>query len=309
MTKYLVFGHKNPDTDTIASAITMAYFLEKSGEEAEPVALGTPNDETQFALETFNCEAPRVIEAINGEVDHVALVDHNEPVQSVADLNTVTVDYVVDHHRISGFETGQPLFYRAEPVGCTATILYKMFKENAMDIPHSIAGLMVSAIISDTLLFKSPTCTQQDKDAAVELANAIGLDLEDYGMKLLKSGTNMADKSDSSIINDDAKNFDMAGKNVRIGQVNVVDHDEILSRKDAILAQMAQEKADKGYDLSLLVVTNILTSDSIGFVVGDDTTNVEKAFNNVVEGQQIALPGIVSRKKQVVPPLTEAFNH
>lgn len=309
MTKYLVFGHKNPDTDTIASAIAMAYFLEKSGEEAEPVALGQVNDETQFALESFNCEPPRLIEKINGEVEQVALVDHNEPAQTVEDIDSVEVHYVVDHHRIHGFETSQPLYYRAEPIGCTATILYKMFQENNIDIPQSIAGLMVSAIISDSLLFKSPTCTQQDKDAAVELADIAGVDLEDYGMKLLKSGTNLSSKTDGGIINDDAKNFDMTGKNVRIGQINVVDHDEIIARKDSLIKQMEQELISEGYDLSILVATNILSSDSIAFVVGQYTDQVEKAFNTSIQDNEISLPGVVSRKKQVVPQLTAAFEN
>lgn len=309
MTKYLVFGHKSPDTDAISSAIAMAYFLEKSGKEAEPVALGQANDETKFALETFNCQPPRIIERINGEVEHVALVDHNEQSQSVEDLESVEVHYVIDHHRIHGFNTSHPLYYRAEPIGCTATILYKMFQENKYDIPQSIAGLMLSAIISDSLLFKSPTCTQEDKDTAVELAKIAGVDVEDYGMALLKSGTNLARKSDSGIINDDAKNFQMAGKNVRIGQVNVVEHEEILSRKETLLTQMEKDLIDNHYDLSILVATNILTSDSIALITGQYTDEVEKAFNTTINHKEIALPGVVSRKKQVVPPLTAAFEN
>ena len=308
MTKYLVFGHKNPDTDAISAAIAMSYFLEKNGEEAEPVALGPVNDETKFALEYFNCNPLRVISKIDGQVEKVALVDHNEPLQSVEDLSQVQVDYVVDHHRISGFETAQPLFYRAEPIGSTSTILYKMFKEADIDIPQSIAGLMLSAIISDTLLFKSPTSTQQDKDAAIDLAKIADVKLEEYGLKLLKSGTNILNKSETELLNSDAKNFEMGGRQVRIGQVNVVDFDDILNRKEALLAQMNQELAENNYDLSLLVITDILESHSICLVQGTEDKYVEQAFNGNITDHMIDLPGVVSRKKQVVPNLTDAFD-
>lgn len=308
MTKYLVFGHKNPDTDTIASAIAMSYFLEKQGEEAEPVALGEVNDETAFALNYFNVSAPRVVTTVANEVSNVALVDHNESVQSVEDLSEVTVDYVVDHHRISGFETAQPLYYRAEPIGCTATILFKMFVEHSYDIPKAIAGLMLSAIISDTLLFKSPTTTNQDENAAIELSKIADVNLEVYGMDLLKSGTDLSSKSETELLNSDAKNFDMDGKKVRIGQVNVVDFEDILARKSALLDQMATEFMAAGdLELSVLIITDILESNSIGLVVGNEFAAVEKAFKVPVVEQQLELPGVVSRKKQVVPQLTESY--
>lgn len=307
MTKYLVFGHKNPDTDAISAAIAMSYFLEKLGEEAEPVALGPVNDETAFALKAFNCEAPRVVSQVSNEVSHVALVDHNEPQQSVDDLGQVQVDYVVDHHRIQGFETAQPLFYRAEPIGSTSSILFKLFQEHDFDIPQAIAGLMLSAIISDTLLFKSPTSTHQDKDIAVELAKIADVDLEDYGMELLKSGTNLDSKSEADLVNGDAKNFNMAGRNVRISQVNVVGFDDILTRKQALLDQMQTDLQMNHYDLSLLVITDILESTSIGLVQGKDLEFVEQAFASQISDQALSLPGVVSRKKQVVPQLTQAF--
>lgn len=308
MTKYLVFGHKNPDTDTIASAIAMSYFLEKQGQEAEPVALGEINEETAFALNHFNVSVPRIVTTVANEVKNVALVDHNEPIQSVDDLKEVSIDYVVDHHRINAFETAHPLYYRAEPIGSTATILYKMFVEHDYDIPKSIAGLMLSAIISDTLLFKSPTTTNQDENAAHELAKIADVNLEVYGMDLLKSGTNLDSKSETELLNSDAKNFDMNGKQVRIGQVNVVDFSDVLSRKDALLEQMKAEfDTASTLDLSVLIVTDILESNSIGFVVGNDFTAVEKAFKTPVVESQLNLPGVVSRKKQVVPQLTDSF--
>lgn len=307
MSKYLVFGHKNPDTDAIGSAIAMSYYLERLGYEAEPVALGTPNDETQFALDTFNIEAPRVIRTASNEVEHVALVDHNEPQQSVDDIEAVEVDFVVDHHRISGFETAQPLYYRCEPIGCTASVLYKMFQEKGIDIPTSIAGMMLSAVISDTLLFKSPTATKEDQNIAIELAKLAQVDLETYGLELLKSGTNLTDKSDLDILSSDSKNFNMAGYNVRIGQVNTVGFDEVLERKEAILNTMRAEAKVADLDLFILLVTDILDSDSIALVTGEQSRAVEGAFDQLISQDQLTLPGVVSRKKQVIPQLTEAF--
>lgn len=308
MDKYLVFGHQNPDTDTIASAIVMSDYLTQLGHESEPVALGTPNDETQFMLNYFKLNAPRVVETVANETDRVALVDHNESQQSVADLKDVRVDYVVDHHKIGDFETAHPMYLRIEPVGCTATILYKMFNEKDLTISKEIAGAMVSAIISDTLLFKSPTCTQEDIDAAQALAKLADIDLEAYGLDFLRAGTNVASRSDSDILNADAKIFEMGPKTVRIGQVNVIGFDEILARKKDLVNLLEKERQDNNLAVSILVVTDILENDSIGFVVGDGAEGVQKAFDQSVVDNQFDLPGVVSRKTQIVPQLTEVFS-
>lgn len=156
MAKRLIFGHRNPDTDAITSAIAYAHLKRELGEDVEPVALGEPNPETQFVLSRFGVSAPRVVESVAGEVDEVILVDHNERQQSAPDVDQVKVVEVIDHHRIANFETADPLYYRAEPVGCTATILNKLYKEKNVSIPRHVAGIMLSAIISDTLLLKSP---------------------------------------------------------------------------------------------------------------------------------------------------------
>src|SRR5665647_150524 len=162
MAKTLIFGHKNPDTDTITSAIVYADLKTSLGFDVEPVRLGTISGETQFALDYFHATEPRLVETVSNEVETVILVDHNERQQSASDIDKVRVIEVIDHHRIANFETSHPLYFRAEPVGCTATILNKMYKENKIAITREIAGLMLSAIISDTLLFKSPTCTEED---------------------------------------------------------------------------------------------------------------------------------------------------
>ena len=308
MTKYLVFGHKNPDTDTIASALTFAYFLKQEGHEAEAVALGEITGEPAFALDKFGFDYPRVIETAANEVVHVALVDHNEPQQSVDDLDQVQVDYVIDHHRISGFNTSQPLFYRAEPIGCTASILYKLFKEYGHEIPQNYAGIMLSAIISDTLLFKSPTTTDQDKAIGQELAKIAQVDLEAYGLEFLKAGADLSKQTDEAIVEGDAKTFILNDKHVRIGQVNIIGFDEILSRKQGLLAVMEAKRQELDLDLYLMVLTDVLESTSLGLAIGRDLSLVEEAFDTKIEDHVLELAGVVSRKKQVVPPLTAVYH-
>lgn len=307
MSTILIFGHKNPDTDTITSAISMSYLQNQLGLKTEAVALGAPNEETQFALDYFKVAAPRIIERASDETKQVMLVDHNEAQQSVDDIKDVEVLAVVDHHRIANFETANPLYYRAEPVGCTATILYKMYQENDIAIPKEIAGLMLSAIVSDTLLFKSPTCTHQDEKVAKLLAEIADVNLEEYGLEMLKAGTNLATKTDEEILDLDAKSFTMNGKIVRIGQVNTVDVAEVLARQASLEALMTEKNAKDGFDLFVLVITNILDSDSVVLAIGEEIAAVEKAFDVTLENHTALLPGVVSRKKQVVPQLTEVF--
>ncbi|MCY3035870.1 MULTISPECIES: manganese-dependent inorganic pyrophosphatase [Aerococcus] len=309
MSKILIFGHQNPDMDAITSAISLSYLLNTLGYETEPVALGEANDETQYALDHFNHEGLRVIEKAGDETDTVALVDHNEFQQSVADIKDLNVFAVVDHHRVGNFETSAPLYYIAKPLGCTQSVIYDLYQEKGVEIPQQIAGLMLSGIISDTLLYSSPTCTEKDKEIAKKLAEIAGVDDESYGTEMLKAGANVDDKSAEEIADGDAKSFSMGGKEVRIGQVNVVDANDVIKRKDEVLKAMKELLINNNYDAFLLVITNILTNDSEGLLVGDDslTKNFEKAFDVDVTDHQLALKGIVSRKKQIVPPLTDSF--
>lgn len=307
MSKILVFGHQNPDTDAIGAAIAFANLQKELGKDAEAVALGEPNEETAFALNHFGLTAPRVVETVANEVEQVMLVDHNEFQQSAADIEKVEILAVVDHHRIANFQTANPLYYRAEPVGCTSTIILKLYKENSVEVPKNIAGMMLSAIVSDTLLFKSPTCTQEDVQAAKELAEIAGVDLEGYGLEMLKVGTNLGTKSAAELIDLDAKSFPMGGSNLRIAQVNTVDLAEVFLRQAELESAMQEANAANGYDLFVLVVTNILDSDSEILIVGEPKENVEKAFNVTLDNNRALLKGVVSRKKQVVPQLTAAF--
>ncbi|MGX7131741.1 manganese-dependent inorganic pyrophosphatase [Enterococcus songbeiensis] len=308
MSKILVFGHQNPDTDAIGAAIAFAHLQKELGKDTEAVALGAPSEETQYALDHFQLEAPRVVEKA-GEATDVMLVDHNEFQQSIADIADVNILAVVDHHRIANFETANPLYYRAEPVGCTSTIVLKLYKEAEIDVPKQIAGIMLSAIISDTLLFKSPTCTKEDVNAATELAALAEVDLNEYGLAMLKAGTNLSDKSAETLLDLDAKSFPMSDKNVRIAQVNTVDLKEVFDRQAELETTMALENTKKGYDLFLLIATDILASDSELLVVGEPKEAVEAAFQTTLTNNRALLKGVVSRKKQVVPQLTEAFSN
>lgn len=310
MSKVLVFGHANPDTDSIASAISYAYLLNQTGHEATAYALGAPSEETQFALDHFGVAAPKVIEKAAEVADAdtiLALVDHNEAQQSLPDRGNYRIWSVVDHHRIANIETVEPLNYRAETVGCTSTILYKMYNEQGVDIPKDMAGMMFSAVISDTLLMKSPTCTPEDEAAIIALAALAGVDYNTYGLDLLKAGTNLSAKSCEELLDLDAKSFPMGNATVRIAQVNTVDVNDVLTRKAELTELMQKDSEKEGYDLFVLLITNILDSNSTALITGSETAKVESAFGVTVTDGLAELAGVVSRKKQVVPPLTKAF--
>ncbi|WP_339309222.1 manganese-dependent inorganic pyrophosphatase [Paenibacillus polymyxa] len=308
MEKALIFGHKNPDTDTICSAIAYADLKTKLGQDVEAVRLGEVNGETQFALDQFKIAAPRLIKTAANEVNKVILVDHNERQQSVSDIEEVTVVEVIDHHRIANFETSGPLYFRAEPVGCTATILNKMYKENGIEVSAPIAGLMLSAIISDSLLFKSPTCTEQDVAAARELAVIAGVDADSYGLDMLKAGADLSKKTIAELISLDAKEFVMGQSKVEIAQVNAVDVNDVLVKQPELEAAIDAIISSKGLDLFVFVVTDILNNDSVALAYGTSTKAVEKAYNVTLSDSRAILKGVVSRKSQIVPVLTEAFN-
>lgn len=307
MEKVLIFGHKNPDTDTICSAIAYANLKSELGVNAEPIRLGEINGETQYALNHFQVNVPRLVEKVAAESTQVILVDHNERQQSADDIDEVRILEVIDHHRIANFQTSDPLYYRAEPVGCTATILNKLYKENGVEIKKEIAGLMLSAIISDSLLFKSPTCTDQDIAAAHELAEIANVDAEKYGLDMLKAGADLSDKTIDQLTSLDAKEFEMGNYKVVIAQVNAVDTNDVLSRQKEIEESLSKQISDRQLDLFLFVVTDILTNDSVGLALGKMTHAVETAFNSKLDNNTVLLKGVVSRKKQIVPVLTDTL--
>ena len=301
----LVFGHKNPDTDTICSAIAYVELKNKLGKDVKAVRLGEINEETKYALNYFKVEKPELVENVAGR--EIILVDHNERTQTAEGFEEAKVLELIDHHRISNFNVDEPLYARVEPVGCTATIILKLFKENGLTPSKETAGLMLSAIISDTLLFKSPTCTQCDAKAGKELAEIAGVDLKEYGLEMLKAGTALGDKSEAELLNMDMKIFEIDGSKIGVAQVNTVNEAEVLERKEKLLAEIDNIIAKEGLKFFMLAITNILTNDSAALISGDGNDVVEKAFGEKVDSNLVTLKGVVSRKKQIIPPLTKAI--
>ena len=227
--KTLVFGHKNPDTDSIMSSLVMANLENQLGNEAKAVRLGNINKETEYVINYLGIEAPEFISDIE-DGQNIILVDHNEATQSADNLTNANIQKVIDHHTMN-FVAPYQLYYRAEPVGCTATVLYKMYKEYDVAITKNIATMMLSAIISDTLLFKSPTCTPEDKMIAEKLAKIAEVDCGIYGTDLLKAGTDLSDYTPEQVINIDSKLFEKGGKKFKIAQINTADIDSVFKNK------------------------------------------------------------------------------
>ncbi|HEN5937716.1 TPA: manganese-dependent inorganic pyrophosphatase [Streptococcus agalactiae] len=310
MSKILVFGHQNPDSDAIGSSVAFAYLAKEAwGLDTEVVALGTPNEETAYVLDYFGVQAPRVVESAKAEgVETVILTDHNEFQQSISDIKDVTVYGVVDHHRVANFETANPLYMRLEPVGSASSIVYRMFKENGVSVPKELAGLLLSGLISDTLLLKSPTTHASDIPVAKELAELAGVNLEEYGLEMLKAGTNLSSKTAAELIDIDAKTFELNGEAVRVAQVNTVDINDILARQEEIEVAIQEAIVTEGYSDFVLMITDIVNSNSEILALGSNMAKVEAAFEFTLENNHAFLAGAVSRKKQVVPQLTESYN-
>lgn len=304
MNKVFIFGHKSPDTDSIVSAIAMAELKTKLGENAKAYRLGNINKETKYALEYFKVEEPKLLEKIEENVN-VILVDHNEFEQTVEGIENANIKMVVDHHRINNFKTSEPLYYIAEPVGCTATIIYKLYKQNNIEIEQKIAGLLLSAIVSDTLLLRSPTTTEDDKKALKELEKIAKVDIDIYGLDLLKAGTDLSTFSSEELINLDSKLFTVKDKKFAISQVNTVDIKDVMRNKTEIEEKIKQEVSAKGLDFFGFCVTDILNGNSEMIALGDKAGVVEKAYNVKLEDNSAFLEGVVSRKKQIVPIITK----
>ena len=310
----LVFGHKNPDTDSICSAVSLAYLKNKLGQNAKAYALGEVRKEAKYVLDYFKVDAPTVLTSIsnicNDDKDlvlegkpQVVLVDHNEYGQSIDGLADADLVEIVDHHKLGGMATDTPLSMRLMPVGCTCTIITQMYKENNVEIPYDIAGLLMSAILSDTLIFKSPTTTEMDKLAVEELNKIVNVDVEKYAMDMFKAGTSLDGYSVEEIVHMDFKPFDMSGKNVGIGQVFTLDIDAVLNKQDEFLAYINSTD----FDILVLAVTDIIKEGSYLIYKGSDKL-ISDAFN-VEASQGVFVEGAVSRKKQLVPFLTEAVKN
>ena len=299
----LVFGHKSPDTDAIMSSMVMANLERELGNNAKAVRLGNINKETEYVFNFLGIERPELVEKIE-DGQNVILVDHNESTQSVDNLENANVQKIVDHHAIN-FSTSAPMYYRAEPVGCTSTVLYKMYNENNVEISKEIATMMLSAIISDTLLFKSPTCTAEDKKIAEKLAEIAGVDVNTYGTDLLKAGTDLSEFTPEQIINIDSKLFEKDGKKFKIAQVNTADLDSIFKDKVYFEAAINNEIQKENLDLYMFAATDIINSNSKIISLGNDSAVVEKAYGVVLEDNTALLENVVSRKKQMLPGILE----
>ncbi len=305
MENVFIFGHKKPDTDSICSAIALMELKKQQGlENYVAKRLGDLSNETSFILERFNVAEPELLEKIEVEKQKVILVDHNERKQSAEGIEKAQIIQIVDHHRFSDLHTEEPLFIRSEPVGCTSTIIFKMFKESGLVPSKSIAGLMLSAIISDTLLFNSPTCTSDDRLAGEELAKITGVDVLVYGKEMLEKGASVKGMTPAEIIVVDNKHFDMKeNQTVAIAQVNTVDVNEILNMKTEMLEAMNNYCSENGVKSMILMITDIIKNGSQLLVCGTGNEKIKEAFNIAIDSDTVFLDGVVSRKKQIVPKL------
>ena len=301
----LVLGHKHPDTDSIISAIAAADLYSKRGLDVIPVAQGDPAPETAFVLERFGLTAPQVVESVAGK--DLYLVDFSDLPQAPAGMADATVMGIVDHHKLGDVTTSMPLEAWIWPVGCTNTVLANMYDFYGIEISRAVAGGMLCAILSDTVMFKSPTCTEADKKAVAKLARIAGVeDVMALGMEMFKVKSAVDGASMKDLVFRDFKDFDMSGKKVGIGQLEVVDLSLLDGVKAGLKEEIARVKAEGRHSVFLLL-TDIMKEGSELLLVSDDPSVVEKAFGVTVSGDSVWLDGVMSRKKQVVPNFEKAF--
>ena len=302
--KIYVVGHKNPDTDCICAPIAYAFFLKKKGKNAIPVRTGEINPETKFVLNYFKVKIPEILKNAAGK--KIILIDHNEKEQSPTHIEKAEILEVIDHHKIS-FSWPQALYFLTEPLGAASTIIAKKFFQEKVKIPRKIAGILLSAILSDTVVFRSPTTTKEDIKAAKKLAKIAKIkNLEEFGIEIKKKKAVLKGQTSENIIFSDFKIFDFSGKKVGIGQVEVCALKEVNERKEELIGKLKEICQKENYNLLLLMATNIIKESSQLLGVGE-INYLEKAFRKKVVNNSLYLPGVMSRKKQVVPPLMKAF--
>lgn len=312
MSKVFVTGHKSPDTDSIAAAVSYSYLKRQMGMDAVAARAGEINKESAFALDYFKVEEPVLLTSVarknpEDEKVKIILVDHNESKQCVDGIKDAEVLELVDHHRLGDFETDTPIFILIRPVGCVNTIIYGLYKQYGVKPSKEVAGMMLSAIISDTVLFRSPTCTEEDRQAVLELAEIAGVDYEKYGMEMLKAGADISDYPAEKLAHNDTKEFEAGGRVFSCGQISVMDLAPINAKKDEIMKALEAAKAEKHYEASYLMVTNILTEDTYLWFTAGAEEAAEKAFGKKSENGYVYLPKVMSRKKQVAPFLLKVY--
>ena len=301
----LVFGHKAPDTDSTGSPIIWAWYLNQiKGVDAKPVLLGEPNTEALFMLDHWKLDKPEIIADVADDQPCV-IVDTNNPAELPANINGADVRAIIDHHKlVGGLETKGPIDIRIEPLACTATIMWKMIGDDLAQAPKAIKGAMLTCILSDTLEFRSPTTTQEDKAIAYALAEDLGVDIAEYAAAMFAAKSDVSAFSDAELLRMDSEEYEVAGTKFRVSVLETTAPDVVLDRKASIMETMTSVAAEDGVDQVLLFVVDILNEQATMLIPNDLSKSVaEKSFGATVEGDSVVLPGIMSRKKQIIPNL------
>ena len=301
----LVFGHKSPDTDSTGAAIIWAWYLnEVKGGQAESVLLGEPNTEAAFVLKKWDLPKPRIIDSVEAG-QPVIIVDTNNPAELPDNINDADIQAIIDQHKlVGGLETAGPINITIRPLACTATIMFNLMGPNASQMPDWVKGTMLSCILSDTLEFRSPTTTEQDKALAERLARELGLNLSDYAAEMFAAKSDVSAFSDAELIRMDSKEYAVGDTKFRVSVLETTAPDIPLDRKNSLMASMKDVAAEDGVDEVLLFVVDILKEEATLLVPNDTVKSVaEKSFDASVSGDTVVLPGIMSRKKQIIPSL------
>ncbi len=300
-----VFGHKSPDTDSTGSPIIWAWYLsEVQGTPATPVLLGEPNTEAAFMLERWGLEKPQIIDSIEPG-QPVIIVDTNNPAELPDGINDADIRQIIDHHKlVGGLETAGPIDITIRPLACTATIMYQLMGDDTAKMPDSIRAAMLSCILSDTLEFRSPTTTGVDRAVAEDLAHELGLSIPDYAAELFAAKSDVSAFSDAELLRIDSKEYEVSGKKFRVSVLETTSPDTVLSRKDGLMGAMDSVATEDGADQVLLFVVDILNEEATLLVPNDLVRSVaKKSFGATATGDTLVLPGVVSRKKQIIPVL------
>ncbi|MCC1480415.1 manganese-dependent inorganic pyrophosphatase [Roseibaca sp. Y0-43] len=301
----LVFGHYSPDTDSTGSPIIWAWFLNEVKKiPAEAVLLGEPNTEAAFVLKHWDCPKPRIVTEI-ADGTQAVVVDTNNPGELPANINALDVTAIIDHHKlVGGLETKGPIDITIRPLACTATIMHSLIGKHMAQAPRFVKGLMLSCILSDTLEFRSPTTTQEDRAIAHALAEDLGVDMNELATAMFAAKSDVSAFSDAELLRMDSKNYEVGGKKFRVSVLETTSPDQILSRKDSLVASMETVATEDGADQVLLFVVDILREEATMLVPNDLTRTVaEKSFGVSVDNDTVVLPGVMSRKKQIIPVL------
>ena len=300
-----VFGHLSPDTDSTGSPIIWSWYLnEKKGLNASAKLLGEPNSEALFVLNRWGFEKPDLIQGINAN-DSVIIVDTNNPAELPENINDADIQGIIDHHKlVGGLETLGPIDITIRPLACTATIMCELIGDDKIDMPDAIKGLALSCIISDTLEFRSPTTTNKDREVAEWLANELNIDIPSYAAELFRAKSDVSAFSDTELLRMDSKKYPIADLNFRVSVLETTEPDIILDRKKSIINAMEAVCIEDTVDHVLFFVVDILKEESILFVPNENIKSVaQKSFGVNVVADTVVLPGVVSRKKQIIPNL------